>query len=134
MTTAQQIRVNALLLEREALLVRIHACETAAARLLGEPYPFERPALPSDQRAKRKPAGAKSGGAPRDGLRRLESGEAAFRVTYRQRGQEVTEEHESPDALRVLQASQTEALQVRRIETLDPTGAVKAVLLEVTTG
>lgn len=134
MTTAQQIRVNALLLEREALLVRIHACETAAARLLGEPYPFERPALPSDQRTKRKPAAPKGGGAPRDGLRRLEPGEAAFRVTYRQRAQEATEEHESLDALRVLQAGQTETLQVRRIETLDAAGAVAAVLFAVGEG
>ncbi len=129
MATAQQIRINALLLEREALFVRVHACEQAAAKLLGEPYPWERPVLPSDQRAKRKAGGAKGGGAARDSLRRLEPGEVAYRVTYQTFGREVGEEHEDVEALRVLLASQTAHLQVRRVETLDATGATKATLV-----
>ena len=46
--------------------------------MLGEPYPFERPSLPSDQRGKRK--AVKAGGPGRDPLRRLEPGETGYRV------------------------------------------------------
>lgn len=130
MTTEKKIRVNALLLEREALWVRIHACEQAAARLLGEPYPFERPGLPADQRVKRRAGPAKGGAAARDPLRRLEAGETAFRVTYRNFGREVVEEHGEVDALRVLLASPTAQLQVLRVETIDAAGACRAILVE----
>jgi hypothetical protein len=126
--TAQQIRLNQLLLEREALFVRIHACEQGAAKLLGEPYPFERPPLPSDQRGKRK--AAKAGGPGRDALRRLESGEVAYRVVYQNFGREVTEEHDAVEALRVLLASQTAQLQVVRVETIDAAGAVVVVVVD----
>jgi hypothetical protein len=128
--TAQQIRLNQLLLEREALFVRIHACEQAAAKLLGEPYPFERPVLPSDQRGKRRPA-AKPGGTGRELLRRLEPGEVAFRVVYQNSGRELIEEHDDVEALRVLLASQTAQLRVVRLETIDAAGAVVAVVLGV---
>lgn len=127
MATAQQIRLNQLLLEREALFVRIHDCEQAAARLLGEPYPFERPSLPSDQRGKRK--AVKAGGPGRDPLRRLEPGEAGYRLVYRSFGREVTEEHEDVEALRTLLASQTAQLQVVRLETVSAAGTVVAVLV-----
>ncbi len=127
MATAQQIRLNQLLLEREALFVRVHACEQAAAKLLGEPYPFERPPLPSDQRGKRK--AAKTGGVGRDALRRLEPGEVAYRVVYQNFGREVTEEHDEVEALRILLASQTAQLQVVRVEAVDAAGAVMAVLV-----
>lgn len=126
MATAQQIRLNQLLLEREALFVRIHACEQAAAKLLGEPYPFERPPLPSDQRGKRK--ATKAGGPGRDALRRLEPGEVAYRVVYQNFGREVTEEHDEVEALRILLASQTAQLRVVRVETIDAAGAVVAVV------
>ena len=128
MATVQQIRLNQLLLEREARFVRIYACEQAAAKLLGEPYPFQRPVLPSDQRGKRK-AAAKAGGAGRDLLRRLEAGETAYRVLYQHFGREATEEHDDVEALRVLRASQTPQLQVQRVETIDAAGAVVAGLI-----
>ena len=128
MATAQQIRLNQLLLEREALFVRVYACEQAAAKLLGGAYPFERPALPSDRRTKRKPGESLGAGAATDPLRRLEPGEAAFRVTYRQSGREVSEDHDDVEALRVLLASQTEQLRVLRVETLDADGAIMAQL------
>ena len=54
MSADSQIRINALLLQREALFVRIHEIERSVSALLREPYPFTRPALPSDQRVKRK--------------------------------------------------------------------------------
>lgn len=129
MTVAQKIRVNALLLEREALFVRIHACEQAAAGLLGGPYPFERPPLPSDQRVKRKTGAGKGGAGARDPLRRLEADEVAFRVTYQQGGHEVVETHAEVDALRALLAGQTSQLQVRRVETVDAAGVIRATLV-----
>lgn len=121
-----QIRINTLLLEREGLFVRVHELEQAAASILGEPWPFVRPALPSDSRAKRKSSRASA--RARDPLRKLEPGEAAFRVTYIQHGQTRAETHDSPEPLRTLLAAQGRALTVLRIETLDTAGAVVAVL------
>ncbi len=129
MTTAQRIRVNQLLLEREAWFARIYECEQAVAQLLGEPYAWERPGLPSDQRGKRKPGAGKAGGAGREVLRRLEPGEVKFRVTYRNFGREVVEEHEDVEALRGLLASQTARLQVLRVETVAADGAMVTTLV-----
>lgn len=131
MTTSQQIRIHELLLEREALFARIHACEREASRLLGEPYPFVRPVLPSDQKARKKSGAARnaaSGSAGRDPLRRLEPGERRYRVTYRSLGREMREEHEELDSLRLLMACQTEQTRVLTIETLDAAGARIALL------
>ena len=132
----QQIRINELLLQREELFLRIHAAETEAARILGEPWPFTRPPLPSDRRTKRKPGAPPAApGATRppksaaDRLRRLEDGEAAYRVTYRQFNQTLVETHQEFAALATLLASQAAHLQVLRLETLDAEGAVRATLL-----
>jgi hypothetical protein len=122
----QQIQVNGLLLQREELFVRIHELEQAAAAILGEPYPFTRPPLPSDQRGKKKTVRA----AARDPLRRLEGLETAYRVTYRRSGQSVQEDHDELDALRTLLAAQGGHIQVTKIETIDLGGRTKAVLLE----
>lgn len=128
MSADSQIRINALLLQREALFVRVHEIEAAVSRLLREPYPFTRPALPSDQRVKRKaPARPATAGA-KDKLRKLEPDESAYRVTYRQQGQVRVETHDSPDALRTLLSAQTAHLEVRMIETVDAAGTTKAVL------
>jgi len=138
MRADQQIQINGLLLQREELFVRVHDLETAAAAILGEPYPFTRPPLPSDVRLKRKPTARpseRSGGfqppsaAARESLRRLEGLETAYRVTYRRFGQVVTEDHDDLDALRTLLASQGANLTVTRVETIDLGGRTKAVLL-----
>ena len=126
MSADSQIRINALLLQREALFVRIHEIERSVSALLREPYPFIRPALPSDQRAKRKAPGRPA--AAKDKLRKLEPDEAGYRVTYRQQGQVRVETHDAPDALRTLLAAQGAQLEVQSIETVDATGAVKSVL------
>jgi len=131
MPEVPQIRINALLLEREALFVRIHGIERAASVLLREPYPFTRPPLPSDVRGKRKPAARVArhdGAATKASLRKLEPEETAYRVTYRQFGQTRVETHESADALRTLLGAQSAQLQVLTLETVDANGAVKAVL------
>lgn len=128
MSADSQIRINALLLQREALFVRIHEIERSVSALLREPYPFTRPALPSDQRAKRKTAGRPAAVA-KDKLRKLEPDETGYRVTYRQQGQVRVEIHDSPDALRTLLAAQGAQLEVQLIETVDSTGTTKAVLL-----
>ena len=139
MRADQQIQINGLLLQREELFVRVHDLETAAAAILGEPYPFTRPALPSDVRLKRKPTSRpseRSGGfqppsaATRESLRRLEGLETAYRVTYRRFGQIVTEDHDDLAALRTLLSSQGANLTVTRVETIDLGARTKAVLLE----
>ncbi len=129
MNLDRQILLNRLLLEREAQWVRIHAAEQAVAALLGEPYLWTRPALPSDQRGRRKSAGtARPAAAPRERLRKLEAGEVSYRVVYRQFGKEVIEVHAETEALRTLLAAQGANLKVERIETLDAAGAVVAGL------
>lgn len=130
MNVDRQIQLNGLLLEREAAWVRVHAAEQAVAALLGEPYPWTRPVLPSDQRGRRKAAGgARTASGPRERLRKLEAGEVAYRVTYRQFDQDLSEVHAEPEALRTLLAAQGMQLAVGRIETLDAAGTVVAVLL-----
>lgn len=138
----QQIRINELLLQREELFLRIHAAETEAARIFGEPYPFTtRPALPSDRRSKRKAgvaptspsssvefAPAPPAGAPPSVLRRLDDTEAAYRVTYRQFGQTHVETHLDHAALATLLACQSARLEVIALETLDAHAAVRARL------
>ena len=125
----QQIQINSLLLDREELFVRIHDIEQAAAALLGEPYPFTRPVLPSDARSKRKPTAPRAA-SPGDPLRRLEGLETAYRVTYRRFGQIVTEDHDDLDALRTLLSARGANLAVTRLETIDLGGRTKAVLLD----
>lgn len=131
----QQIRINELLLQREELFLRIHAAETEVSRLLGAPWPFVRPALPSDRRARRKPGGSAAIAVapstvpvPPAAPRRLEPGETAYRVTYRQFAQTLTETHHDPAALATLLACRTENLQVLRLETVDASGALSSVL------
>jgi hypothetical protein len=137
MRADQQIPINTLLLAREELFVRVYELEQAAAAILGEPYPFTRPALPSDVRLKRKPtprlpersAGFPPPSAARESLRRIEGLETAYRVTYRRFGQVVTEDHDDLDALRTLLASQGAHLTVTRVETIDLGGRTQAVLI-----
>jgi hypothetical protein len=129
MPDARQIRVNELLLEREAQFVRVYDLEQAAAKILGEPYPFTKPPLPSDQRRKAKSA-PRAAAAARESLRRLEDGEAVFRISYRHSQRECVEEHDNLDALRALVAAQGARLVVDRIETLRADGTVAAVLFD----
>ena len=133
----QQIQINTLLLTREELFVRVHDLEQAAAAILGEPYPFTRPALPSDTKLKRKltarpserSAGFPPPSAARESLRRIEGLETAYRVTYRRFGQVVTEDQDDLDALRTLLTSQGAHLTVTRVETIDLGGRTQAVLI-----
>lgn len=137
MPADQQIQINTLLLTREELFVRVYALEQAAAAILGEPYLFTRPALPSDIRLKRKPTprlSERSGtfqppSAARESLRSIYGIDTAYRVTYRRFGQVVTEDHNDLDALRTLLASQGAHLTVTRVETIDLGGRTQAVLI-----
>ena len=124
-----QIRINTLLLEREALFLRVHELENAAAAILGEPFPFPRHPLPSDKRSKkkRKPAKAKTADT-KIKIRKLESGETAYRVTYAQGGEVLTELHDTPEPLTTLLATQSPRLKVQSIETLDEIGTPIAQL------
>lgn len=137
-----QIQINTLLLTREELFVRVYDLEQAAAAILGEPYPFTRPALPSDTKLKRKFTAPRAESASpalpaspaalaRESLRRLEGLETAYRVTYRRFDQVVTEEHDDLDALRTVLSAQGTNLTVTRVETIDLGARTKAVLLSL---
>ncbi len=130
MRSDQQIQINRLLVQREECFVRIHELEHAAATILGEPFPFTRPPLPSDLPFRRKSTPARPT-AQRDLLRRLEGTETAYRVTYQRFGQTVQEDHDNLDALRTLLASQGAQLRVIRIETIDFGDRARSVLLEL---
>lgn len=116
-----QIRINTLLLEREALFLRVHELENSAAAILGEPFPFTRPPLPSDKRSKKKRKPTKTADT-KIKIRKLETGETAYRVTYAQGGEVITELHDTPEPLTTLLATQSPRLKVQSIETLDQTG------------
>ena len=133
----QQIKVNEMLLEREELFLRIHTAEKEVMRIMGGDYPFTTVELPSNRRGKRKiaPARAATAPAPADAtalasitLRRLEAGEARYRVTYRQFAQVVVEEHGDFEAVRTLLACQSTQLQVQKLETLRADGSFGANL------
>lgn len=137
----QQIRVNELLLQREELFLRIHAVETEASRVLGEAFPFLRPPLPSDFRARRKPGGLVPSAVPATAnkprlsvasaaLRRLETDEMAYRITYRQFNKVVVEIHYDHAALVTFFASPANHLHVLSLNTLDADGRVRAVLIK----
>ena len=118
-----QIHINTLLLEREALFVRVHELEHAASALLGEPFPFTRPPLPSDKRSKKKRTPAKANAADTSiKLRKLEPGETTYRVTYRQGEAVHIEHHDTSVPLTTLLATQNPQLEIQSIETLDETG------------
>ncbi len=93
MTVDQQIALHQLLLEREALFLRVHLLERRIEELLGVPYPFPPPpALPSRRPLPKIPRRQfKPPTSPT--LRELEEGEVAYRVTFRNGGQEWTEKH-----------------------------------------
>jgi len=131
----QQIKVNEMLLEREELFLRIHAAEKEVMRIMGGDYPFTTVELLSNRRTKRKtvPTRATTATAPAPAdtteratitLRRLEPGEARYRVTYRQFAQVVVEEHGDFEAVRTLLACQSSQLQVQKLETLRADGSV----------
>jgi hypothetical protein len=133
MPAESQIRINTLLLEREALFLRVHELEHAISTLFGEPYPFIRPSLPSDTRLKSKAKPRKSTTEAPIKLRKLAEGEVAYRVTYLDHGDEKTEEHDTPDPLQTLLATQSKTLQVKSIETIDQTGTAVEPLYALST-
>lgn len=133
----QQIQVNEMLLEREELFLRIHRAEHAVVQILGGPYPFTAVDLPSSHRLKRKVSPPRSPVSveaidsavrPLVTLRRLESGESHYRITYRQFNNLVIEEHESIEAVRTLMACQGCQLEVQKIESLKADGTVSSQL------
>ncbi len=117
------IRINALLLEREGHFLRVHELEQAAAAILGEPYPFSQPPLPSNQRTKGKSTKRSKATDATPKIRKLTDDESAYRVTYRQQGQTRTEDHASTEALHTLLAAQSRTLDVLHIATLAPDGS-----------
>ena len=133
----QQIQVNEMLLEREELFLRIHRAEQAVVQILGGPYPFTTVDLPSNRRVKRKAGPPRatataesidSAARPLVALRRLESGESHYRITYRQFSNVVIEEHGSIEAVRTLLACQGSQLEVQKTEVLQADGTLSSQL------
>ncbi len=130
------MRVDRLLLAREAELARIHAIEGEIESILGQPYPFDPPpaGLPSLARRKtrKRPAARKakraSAAQAAPPVRPLRPGETAYRVTFT--GADDTphiETHYDAEALGAFLAALAPA--VLRIETVDAEGGtVEAII------
>ena len=132
----QQIQVNALLLEREELFLRVHRAEQAVLNIFGGPYPFTAVDLPSQHRIKRKATPPRPPATADENpehatiaLRRLEACESHYRITYRQFTQVVIEDHASLEAVRTVLACQGSQLEVQSIEIMQADGRVGSRLL-----
>jgi hypothetical protein len=92
-STEELIAINSLLIEREAEFARVHSMEAQISALLGAEYPFEPPEVTIPSTIKKKVGKAKR--APKQAalkLRRLGPGEVAYRITWIDKGQRVTNE------------------------------------------
>jgi hypothetical protein len=118
---AELITINSLLIERDAAFARVHTLESQISELLGEAFPFEAPNLTLPSTLKRKPSKPPKAKRQAKALkpRRLNEGEAAYRITYIEKGQ--TSENTVTD-LRGLEPLFAESLfdmQLLKIETID---------------
>lgn len=119
-STEELIAINSLLIEREAEFARVHAIETQISELLGAPYPFEPPEVTIPSTIKKKPTKAKktTQAAPLK-VRRLTPEEAAYRFTWLDKGQNVSNEVTDLRAVEALIYDVLPGMKLLRVETLD---------------
>lgn len=130
MTAEEELAIFELLREREAEFVRIWRCEGAVRRLLeGASYPFAPllGGLPSRRRGKRTlraeglsrhgvtSAGKSSGGHVAPVLRKLGSGEDAFRIEFERHGELEASFQQDGELLRRLFQLEGEEFRILRI-------------------
>lgn len=134
MTVEEELAVLELLRLREAEFVKVWRCEGAVCQVLGVPsFPFapSLPDLPSRRRGRRSlkvqavsrrqgaPSGA-SGASPRrvPALRKLVSGEDAYRLEYERHGERETSFQQDCELVRRLFLLEASDFQMVRVSTV----------------
>jgi hypothetical protein len=119
-STEELIAINSLLIEREAEFARVHSMEAQISALLGAEYPFEPPEVTIPSTIKKKVGKAKR--APKQAalkLRRLAPGEVAYRITWIDKGQRVTNEVTELKAVAPLIHDSLPGMRLLTVETLN---------------
>lgn len=123
MEKPRTIELHGKLLEREAQFANVHSLEQQILGILDQPYPFELrddlPSLQKRKKAKRHRATKKK--AIR--LRKLETGEMAYRATYLQGMEERSELHLLAAPIELLINRAIGEITILRVATLDHSGA-----------
>ena len=121
---AAQVKINALLMQREAAFVRIWEIEQRLQQILGQPFPLTIPVdLPSRQPPRKAGAKARQADARPRIRSLLREGETAWLITYRHRGEVHQRLETSADTIRDLAGIDTPFLHILRIDTVRVTDA-----------
>jgi len=125
LTTQQRIRLQELLLQREALYARVHAIETQIHRTFGAEYPLPPPpvevAAPGAQNQKKKNPPRKTS-PPK--IRPLADEETAYRIRFHEASATADEIHIDHKAIERLLQSPLAEEWIATIETLRADGKV----------
>jgi len=126
LTTQQRIRLQELLLQREALYARVHAIESEVHRIFGAEYPLPPPpvevATPgAKKKSKKKPR--KQDPPPK--VRSLQDGETAYRVRFREESGAGEETHTDRKAIETLLQSPLADTLIETVETIGPDGEAR---------
>jgi hypothetical protein len=137
-STEELIAINCLLIEREAEFARVHTLESEISALLGATYPFSPPTVVLPSTIKKKASTGKvkvqleKQADPPIKIRRLVANEAAYRLTWLDKGQIVTNEVIDLRAVDGLIQDSLPALKLVQVETLDLAAKSIAVLFQAT--
>jgi hypothetical protein len=125
-STEELIAINSLLIEREAVFARVHTLESRMSCLLGEPYPFEAPAVTLPSSIKKMASKSKKAAKQKAPLkpRRLNDNEVAYRLSWRDKGQAVAQELTDLRSIVALFQESLPGMKLLQIETIDLNGAV----------
>lgn len=130
-STEELIAINSLLIEREAEFARVHSIEAEISALLGAEYPFDPPEVVVPSTIKKKAAKAKRAAKAKPiKVRRLATGEVAYRFTWIDKGQTVTNELTELKAVDTLINDTLPGMKLLKVETLDFDSAVVETLFE----
>jgi hypothetical protein len=130
-STEELIAINSLLIEREAEFARVHSMEAQISALLGADYPFDPPEVTIPSTIKKKASKTKRA-SKKEGikLRRLAAGEVAYRITWIDKGQTVTNEVTELKAVAPLIHDSLPGMQLLSVETLNFDSAPVATLFQ----
>ncbi len=125
LTTQQRIRLQELLLQREALYARVSQIEARIHHIFGAEYPLPPPPVdvaPSGAQAtkSKKPAPKAKLASPQ--LRALEPGETAYRVRFTEESGAADEIHQDKRSLAGFLDTPVGRQMIESIETLDAEG------------
>jgi hypothetical protein len=126
------IAINSLLIKREAAFARVHSVESRISELLGEPYPFEAPAVELPSRNKKKASKAskhKQSKSKPFKPRRLNQGEVAYRLCWIDKGQEIEQCATDLKCVTSLITDSLPGLKLHKIETIDLNNETIEVLI-----